>query len=459
MKNIAIILSGGVGTRFGQIQPKQFSKLAGKAIIEYTIDCFEKSSHIHEIIVVSQSDYSELIWNYVRKNNWQKVSKVVHGGNERFYSSYSALQSIIDYDEECKVLFHDAVRPLVDESIIQKCIQALNNFKAVDVVINSADTLVEVQDDGCISNIPNRSVMRRGQTPQAFHLATIRQAYEKAMISGKVNFTCDCSVLRAMLPAIRVMTVDGHEDNIKITHPIDLFLAEKLLQERSQSSASSPTDLSFLRHKNIVIFGGSSGIGQEMMNIATLYGAKVYIASRSHNNVDVTNLSCVKSYLKDIVDEHGDIDYVINTSGVLIKKPLDKLTMEEVSLLVNVNYLGVVNVAIAAKDTLARKNGMLLNFASSSYTRGRAFYALYSSAKAAVVNLTQALSEEWIQESVRVNCINPERTATPMRKSNFGLEPIDTLLTPRDVASKSLAVLAMQSTGVVIDIKKDGLKG
>lgn len=459
MKNIAVILSGGVGTRFGLSQPKQFSKLAGKSIIEYTIDCFEKSSDIDEIIVVSQRDYSELIWDYVRKNNWQKISKIVHGGNERFYSSYSALKSMVDYDGECKVLFHDAVRPLVDESIIQRCLFALNNFRAVDVVINSADTLVEVQDDGCISNIPNRSIMRRGQTPQAFHLATIRKAYDKAMISGKVNFTCDCSVLRAMLPAVRVMTVDGHENNIKITHPIDLFLAEKLLQERSHPSANVPVDLSFLQHKNIVIFGGSSGIGKEMVNIATLFGAKVNIASRSYNNVDVTDLSCVKKYFKEIIDKHGDIDYVINAAGLLITKPIDKLMDDEVLSLVNVNYLGVVNVAIAAKETLARKNGMLLNFSSSSYTRGRAFYALYSSAKAAVVNLTQALSEEWIQERVRVNCINPERTATPMRLSNFGLEPLNTLLTARDVALKSLAVLGMQSTGVVIDIKKENYKG
>lgn len=459
MKNIAVILSGGVGTRFGLSQPKQFAKLAGKAIIEYTIDCFEKSPDINEVIVVSQSDYCELIWDFVRKNNWQKVSKVVHGGNERFYSSYSALQSLGDYDGECRILFHDAVRPLVDESVIQRCLQALNNFEAVDVVIPSADTLVEVQDDGCIANIPNRAIMRRGQTPQAFHLATIRKAYEKALTQGKVNFTCDCSVLRAMLPAVRVMTVDGHENNIKITHPIDLSLAEKLLQERSHPSACEPVDLSFLRGKNIVIFGGSSGIGQEMMNMATLWGATVHIASRSHNAVDVSDLHSVERYVANIIDTKGDIDYVINTAGLLITKPIDKLTPEEVASLVSVNYLGVINVAIAAKATLARKKGMLLNFSSSSYTRGRAYYALYSSAKAAVVNLTQALSEEWIEEKIRVNCINPERTATPMRRSNFGSEPPETLLMPGEVALKSLAVLGMQSTGVVIDIKKASIKG
>lgn len=459
MKNIAVILSGGVGMRFGLPQPKQFAKLAGRAIIEYTIDVFEKSSAIDEVIVVSQGDYCNVIWDLVKKNGWQKISKIVHGGDERFYSSYSALQALTGYSGECKILFHDAVRPLVDESIIEKCLEALNSFEAVDVVIPSADTLVEIQDNGCIENIPNRSMMRRGQTPQAFKLATIRQAYDKALTLGRVAFTCDCSVLRSMLPEIRVITVDGHEHNIKITHPIDLFLAEKLLQERSHPSVKNPAELRFLRNKNIVIFGGSSGIGREMASLATLCGAHVYVASRSCNDIDVADFNCVQNYLNNIITQHGDIDYVINTTGILIKKPLDCLTSSEVSALININYLGVINVARAAKPTLARQHGMLLNFSSSSYTRGRAYYSLYSSSKAAVVNLTQALSEEWSQDNIRVNCINPERTATPMRVTNFGAEPPETLLTPGEVALKSLAALGMHSTGIVIDIRKENFKG
>ena len=74
---------------------------------------------------------------------------------------------------------------------------------------------------------------------------------------------------------------------------------------------------------------------------------------------------------------------------------------------------------------------MLLNFTSSSYTRGRSYYALYSSSKAAIVNFTQAIAEEWTSDNIKVNCINPERTATPMRTSNFGVEPRDLLLDPQ----------------------------
>lgn len=297
--------------------------------------------------------------------------------------------------------------------------------------------------------------MRRGQTPQAFRLATIRQAYNHAFNRGLTNFTCDCSVLRCLLPDVDVITVAGHESNIKITHPIDLFLAEKLLNEKITPLQSNPTKLGFLRDKNIVVFGGASGIGFEIMNIAHSYGANVYIASRSYNNIDVTDLAGVTRYLAEIKSEHGRIDYIINSAGLLIKKPFDMLTTEEVMSLVDVNYLGVINVAIASKEHLSQSNGMLLNFASSSYTRGRACYALYSSSKAAVVNLTQALSDEWSMDKIRVNCINPERTATPMRTTNFGAESPDTLLSPSDVALRSLAVLGMNSTGVIFDIRKD----
>lgn len=458
MKNIAVILSGGVGSRFGLSQPKQFAKLAGRSIIEYTVDCFEKTEVIDEIIIVSQSNYHDSIWQLINKNNWKKISKIVHGGSERFYSSYSALKSLDGYDGNCNIMFHDAVRPLVNESIISSCLNSLKDFEAVDVVIPSADTLVEIQDDGCISNIPKRSMMRRGQTPQAFHLSTIKSAYDKAISLGKVHFTCDCSVLRAMLPGVRVSTVNGHENNIKITHPIDLFIAEKLLQEKSYHSELIFERYDFLCGKHIVIFGGSSGIGQEMMNLAKLYGANVNIASRSYNGIDVANMSDVEEYLNQIIKKDGEIDFIVNTTGYLIKKPLDTLTTSEIMSSININYLGVINVAIASKNALSRTNGMLLNFSSSSYTRGRAFYALYSSSKAAVVNLTQALAEEWDQDKIRVNCINPERTATPMRQANFGLEPEDSLLTPREVALKSLAVLGMNSTGVVIDVKKDNFR-
>lgn len=456
MKNIAVILSGGSGSRFGGALPKQFTKLAGKAIIEYTIDVFQDSPEIDEILIVAQTHHINRTWDIIKKNKWSKVTKVITGGAERFDSTYSALIALKEYDHTCKVLFHDAVRPLVNHQIICNCIESLNNFDAVDVVIPSADTLVEVYDDGCIANIPQRSHMRRGQTPQAFTLGVIQLAYEKAIQADRKIFTCDCGVVRAMLPQTRVATVEGSERNIKVTQPVDLFIAEKFLQAAHGTKFKEGDSLHFLKGKNIVIFGGTSGIGLEMKNIAIVFGAHVEVASRSYNAVDICSLEGVKTYLESIYEKLGKIDYVVNTAGLLIKKPIDILTLEEISSLIGVNYTGAVNVAISAKPYLLKTSGMLMNFTSSSYTRGRAFYALYSSTNAAIVNFTQALANEWSDDKIRVTCINPERTATPMRKTNFGVEPLELLLSAREVALTSLKVLGMRNTGIIIDVRKDG---
>lgn len=456
MKNIAVILSGGMGSRFGGTLPKQFTKLAGKAVIEYTVEAFEKSLNIDEIIIVSHPSYVDLIWKFVKKNQWKKVTKVFNGGKERFDSTYSALQGLEGEDNNSNILLHDAVRPLINESIINNCIDALRNFEAVDVVIPSADTLVEVYDDGCISNIPNRAIMRRGQTPQAFKLGTLKQAYQRAINAQRFSFTCDCGVVRSMVPGVRVATVVGAESNMKVTHPIDLFIAEKLLQEANKISFNTGDNLDYIKDKNIIIFGGNSGIGLEIKKAAILLGANVEIASRSFNNVDIVDIECVKNYPSQMEKKLGCIDYIINTAGVLIKKPIDMLTNEEVHTLININFIGAVNIAMASKQYLKKSSGMLLNFTSSSYTRGRSYYALYSSSKAAIVNFTQAIAEEWSSENIKVNCINPERTATPMRTINFGIEPAELLLDPRDVALTSLKVLGADSTGLIIDVRKDG---
>ncbi|HAG8380133.1 TPA: bifunctional cytidylyltransferase/SDR family oxidoreductase, partial [Escherichia coli] len=450
------ILSGGMGSRFGGTLPKQFTKLAGKAVIEYTVEAFEKSLNIDEIIIVSHPSYVDLIWKFVKKNQWEKVTKVFNGGKERFDSTYSALQGLEGEDNNSNILLHDAVRPLINESIINNCIDALRNFEAVDVVIPSADTLVEVYDDGCISNIPNRAIMRRGQTPQAFKLGTLKQAYQRAINAQRFSFTCDCGVVRSMVPGVRVATVVGAESNMKVTHPIDLFIAEKLLQEANKISFNTGDNLDYIKDKNIIIFGGNSGIGLEIKKAAILLGANVEIASRSFNNVDIVDIECVKNYLAQMEKKLGCIDYIINTAGVLIKKPIDMLTNEEVHTLININFIGAVNIAMASKQYLKKSSGMLLNFTSSSYTRGRSYYALYSSSKAAIVNFTQAIAEEWSSENIKVNCINPERTATPMRTINFGIEPAELLLDPRDVALTSLKVLGADSTGLIIDVRKDG---
>jgi NAD(P)-dependent dehydrogenase (short-subunit alcohol dehydrogenase family) len=148
------------------------------------------------------------------------------------------------------------------------------------------------------------------------------------------------------------------------------------------------------------------------------------------------------------------VDYVVNTAGVLPRGELSETSEETIYAATEVNYLGPVFIAQEFHPHLARTKGSMLLFTSSSYTRGRAGYSLYSSAKAATVNLTQALADEWSATGVRINCVNPERTATPMRTKAFGEEPGDSLLESMAVARSSLDILVSGQTGHIIDVRK-----
>jgi 2-C-methyl-D-erythritol 4-phosphate cytidylyltransferase len=446
MKKIAIILSGGKGERFENSLPKQFVKLAGKSVIEYTIDVFNRHKDIDEIIIVSKEDYIEKTWEIVKKNSFFKVEKIISGGIDRFGSTHSAIKALVSEGEDTKVLFHDAVRPLVDEYTITKCLEALDDYNAIDTAIDATDTIIEIDNDACIVNIPNRAFMKRGQTPQGFRLGTIRLAYQKAIDKNKRTFTCDCGVVKEMLPDTKIKVVKSSEKNIKITYPIDLHIAEKYIQMGTEYQLDE-ISLENLKDKNIIIFGNSSGIGAEIEAIAKEYGATVYGCSRS-SGVDISKREDIIAFLKD----KKDINIVINTASILIKKPLEFLDFERIDEIVNINYIGAINIAYLVKPLLEKTQGMLINFASSSYTRGRANYALYSSSKSAIVNLTQALSDEW--DKVSVNCINPERTKTPMREKNFGYEPPETLLESSVVAKKSLKLALSNLSGIILDVKR-----
>ena len=455
MKNIAIILAGGSGARLGAMVPKQFQKVAGKKIIEHTIDVFENNEQIDEIAIVSREDYIPEVEQMVVNNHYVKVKKILQGGKERYHSSLSAIEAYTDDNDN--LLFHDAVRPLVNDRIIADCIKALERYEAVDVAVKTTDTVVQVDENNCISNIPPRAQLRNGQTPQCFKRGVIKRAYDIALADPGFQTTDDCGVVRRYLPDVPVFVVDGEVFNMKVTYVEDLFLLDKLFQlktvEGNQKEVSARAKAE-LPNKVMVVFGGSYGIGEEIVKCARDLGAVVYSYSRSQNGVDVTDIEQVSRALAEVYPRNGRIDYVVCTAGVLVKQPLSAMSTDDIVRSVNVNYMGVVNVAKASYEYLRESRGSILFYTSSSYTRGRMMYSIYSSTKAAIVNLTQALSEEWFGDAIRVNCINPERTRTPMRRQAFGIEPEGSLLEPLNVAIASVNTLVSKCTGEVIDVKR-----
>lgn len=456
MKNVAVILAGGTGRRLGDPVPKQFLKVAGKKVIEHTLDVFQNHSLIDEIAVVSHPHHVSDVEALQIKNHYTKLKKILQGGKERYHSSLAAINAY-DMGEEINLIFHDAVRPLVNDRIISDCISALETYNAVDVAIKTTDTIIQTDDTNCISGIPAREQLRNGQTPQAFKLSVIKQAYELALQDPKFKTTDDCGVVYKYLLEEPVYIIEGEQFNMKLTYKEDLFLLDKLFQLRSviqQGEKLTVQTKQKLSSSIIVVFGGSYGIGKDIVDICSVHGAHVYSFSRSTTGTDVSDRHSVIKALKLVYEKEGRIDAVVNTAGILDKEPLANMSYEEVFKSINVNYLGAVIVAKESYPYLKENQGALLLFTSSSYTRGRSLYSLYSSSKAAIVNFVQALSEEWHDFGVRVNCINPERTKTPMRVKSFGMEPENTLLKSEVVAFAAINTIFSSLKGEVIDVKR-----
>lgn len=421
-------------------------------VVEHTVDAFESNPHIDEIAIVSNPYYISDFESIIIKNNWKKVKKILKGGKERYDSSLSAIKAYGGSD--ANLIFHDAVRPLVSQRIINDVITALKNYSAVDVAMPATDTIIQVED-GFIDFIPDRSKLMRGQTPQAFYIDTINKAYDIALQDKNFKVTDDCGVIRKYLPEIPIYVVTGEESNMKLTYKEDTYLLDKFFQLRKSELSNLPANDGLLRDKVAVIFGGSYGIGECLARLLSDKGMNVHSFSRSMNGVDVGNREQVSKALKAVFDKTGRIDYIINTAGLLNKEPLMSCNYQTICDAVNTNYMGTIHVAIESFPYLKESKGKLIFFTSSSYTRGRAFYSIYSSTKAAIVNFVQAIAQEWEPFGITVNCINPERTKTPMRIKNFGVEPEDSLLSANKVALVTMQSLLSEFTGQVIDVKRE----
>jgi len=454
-RNVAVILAGGVGARMGFEIPKQLIKIAGRPILEHTVAAFQRHPAVDEIIIMMARGHLDAVHALVRSGGYDKVTQVHEGAETRNGTTLRALDAIGDAD--CKILFHDAVRPLVSARIITECYDALDRYDAVDVAIPSADTIIEVTDEGTIRNIPPRATLRRGQTPQAFRASVLRRAYAAASREPGFVATDDCTVVLRFLPEVPIWVVEGDDRNMKVTEPIDVYIADKLyhLTNQQAPSRSLPADSRSLSGKTVVVFGGSYGIGKDIADLARQHGADVFAFSRSSTGTHVERRKDIAAAVAGVLAATDRIDMVVNTAGVLPRGPLTETSEEAVYEATEINYFAPIFIAQEFFPHLAKTKGSLLLFSSSSYTRGRSGYSLYSSAKAAVVNLTQALAEEWAPYGVRVNCINPERTGTPMRTRAFGQEPVDSLLDSMAVARHSVEALVSEETGQLIDIRRD----
>ena len=232
---VAILLAGGSGQRFGADRPKQFVRIGERTVLEHSLAAFEQSPHIDAILIVSHPQHLDEVRELLPSSQHPKLLTVVAGGAERQDSTLNALRALAQITdsplEQIRILIHDAVRPAVSQSIIERVCTALHTHQAANLVVPVTDTLLEVNDNGTTAAMPSRARFRRVQTPQGFHAATLQHAYDVALTDPNFQATDDCGVVFRYLSEVEIALVEGEQRNIKLTYPEDLYVLHHLLEK------------------------------------------------------------------------------------------------------------------------------------------------------------------------------------------------------------------------------------
>ena len=222
MKKYAIIVAGGAGTRMGSATPKQFLLLGDKPVLYYTIKTFLEAYDDLQIILVLPEDYTDMGREIIDAYFDYRRIRVTAGGETRFHSVRNGLQLI---EDDGIVFVHDGVRCLLSQELIHRCHdKALENGSAIPVVAcRDSVRLLSSEDNEAIE----RSRVVLVQTPQTFHSRILRPAFD---IDYKERFTDEATVVESF--GLKIQLVEGEEDNLKITRPVDLLVAAEILSGR-----------------------------------------------------------------------------------------------------------------------------------------------------------------------------------------------------------------------------------
>ena len=233
-KVTAIVLAAGQGKRMNSTVAKQFLTLRDKPVIYYSLKAFEQSL-VDEIVLVTgdgQVDYCKR--EIVERYHINKVTQIVEGGSERYDSVY---QGLVNTESTDYVLIHDGARPFITAEMINRMIEQVKIWKACILGIPVKDTIKAVDNKGYITATPDRKTLWAAQTPQAFEYAAIRRAYE-AFFQRKDNKSLtvtDDAFVYEVFCRLPVKMLSGSYENIKLTTPEDLILAEQLISSQGIS--------------------------------------------------------------------------------------------------------------------------------------------------------------------------------------------------------------------------------
>jgi 2-C-methyl-D-erythritol 4-phosphate cytidylyltransferase len=224
MKVYAVIPSGGVGSRTSNPLPKQYVKFSGKEIIAYTLDVFQNSSFIDEIIVAAQQEFFGLLISIKERYNLTKLKNPVEGGRERQHSVLNAVRSL-NAEADDIIVVHDAVRPLLSSEILGNAIRTAIEFGSSIVALKAKDTLIK-GDSEIISYI-DRNEVYYVQTPQVFRYKIFIEAAKKAEENNFIGTDESMLVFNSNYP-IKIVT--GSSFNFKITSDDDMKMFDSIIK-------------------------------------------------------------------------------------------------------------------------------------------------------------------------------------------------------------------------------------
>jgi len=222
MKKIAIIVAGGTGQRMGSVVPKQFLEIEGKAILLHTIDQFTAAFSDIELVIVLPQGYIEEGQTLLAQNGYNKNVQFVAGGETRFQSVKNGLTKVTS---DAIVFVHDAVRCLLTPALIQRCYQQAAEKGSAIPAVSATDTVRLIQGTGHV--LLDRENVMLIQTPQTFQADLLLEAFKQDYVP---EFTDEANVVEANGKSVYL--VDGEFENIKITRPLDLAIAEYILAKR-----------------------------------------------------------------------------------------------------------------------------------------------------------------------------------------------------------------------------------
>lgn len=222
-----VIPAAGAGKRMGAQVNKQFLSLLGEPILAHTIQVFQASEYVQEIVIAGAKDDIPLIEEIIRAHCFDKVRAVPPGGAVRQESVFTGVQALSAAVQ--RVVVHDGARPLLTLGGFRRFLEEAAGFEAAIMTIPLKDTVKKVDASGWVTETPVREHLRAVQTPQIFERALLEKAHRLAQEQGFVG-TDDASLVEWLGYPVKVLA--GSADNIKVTTPDDLWLAERILKSR-----------------------------------------------------------------------------------------------------------------------------------------------------------------------------------------------------------------------------------